>query len=735
LLASVGLVALTATATGSASAAPPPPVPAWSWSGFYVGAHGGYGWGRDPFTDAVFGNKSPPITDVSSKGFLGGFQAGANWQAGSWVGGLELDLSATSIKGTSATTTAVTQLGLTTLVETAAQTDKFDMVGSARARLGYLPWPNVLLYGTAGPAWTRLVQTLDDAATLSQPGLGIETITESISNPSWRLGAVAGVGAEVRLGDTNWLGRVEYLHYDFGKSDAFLSSSSPSISTSGNLTLDVVRAGLGYKFGQAAGAGGSDAMAMSVKAPRATAAPWTWSGFYIGGHVGYGWAHDPFTEPNEGFDGNITLTGVQSNGFVGGFQAGANWQRGAWVGGLEADLSGSGIKGSRSQTVTLNDPGLTGTDTLTVTDKFELLGSARARIGYLAWPDVLLYGTGGLAWTRMVQNTDETTTITAGGTSSASSDSEVSWEFGWVAGVGVETRLWNTNWLARIEYLHYDFGDSGSNFNSAGVTFSSGHLTADVVRGGLSYKFDWSAGRPASAVIAMPVKARPAFAASDWSGFYLGGHVGYGWGRDPSSLVNVISGNIPSPFGDQISRTDLNASGLLAGFQAGANRQIGAFVGGLEIDLSVTGIKGSTTSLDTDADLTETNTDKFDMLGSARARLGYLALPNVLLYGTGGLAWTRLNKSITDVTTSVSGSTFPSWEFGWVAGAGGETKLWDSNWFWRVEYLHYDFGDSGNSSATENLSTILFSGSASTASLTGHLTADVVRTALSFKFN
>ena len=36
------------------------------------------------------------------------------------------------------------------------------------------------------------------------------------------------------------------------------------------------------------------------------------------------------------------------------------------------------------------------------------------------------------------------------------------WLFGWVAGVGLETRLWDSNWLARVEYLHYDFGDGGS---------------------------------------------------------------------------------------------------------------------------------------------------------------------------------------------------------------------------------------------------------------------------------
>jgi hypothetical protein len=57
----------------------------------------------------------------------------------------------------------------------------------------------------------------------------------------------------------------------------------------------------------------------------------------------------------------------------------------------------------------------------------------------------------------------------------------------------------NTNWLVRVEYLHYDFGNSGSNavsFSGTGGPFDAslshktGHLTADVVRTGLSLKFD-----------------------------------------------------------------------------------------------------------------------------------------------------------------------------------------------------------------------------------------------------
>jgi outer membrane immunogenic protein len=119
--------------------------------------------------------------------------------------------------------------------------------------------------------------------------------------------------------------------------------------------------------------------------------------------------------------------------------------------------------------------------------------------------------------------------------------------------------------------------------------------------------------------------------------------------------------------------------------------------------------------------------------------LGYLVpLPwqSVLFYGTGGLAWTRMEQeTVTNlVGGGVSGFTTPFWKFGWVAGVGGETRLWDSNWLLRLEYLHYDFGDSGNFAETA-IFTSVPPINASLSQTTGHLSANVVRTGLSFKLD
>lgn len=237
------------------------------------------------------------------------------------------------------------------------------------------------------------------------------------------------------------------------------------------------------------------------KAPLPAVVVNDWSGFYIGAHGGWGWGNDPFTEvfpPGvQARVPGVTVSDVKSNGFVAGFHAGFNQQWSNWVGGLEIDLSGTGIKGSTSNSAT-NTIGLsTATQSVSVDDKFELLGSARARLGFLATPNLLLYGTGGLGWTRFNQTTTDTRISTDLLEQGHSVYSTPSWRFGWVAGVGGEAKVFDSsNWLVRLEYLHYDFGNSGSHSETVvdggsydPVNFTSGHLTVDVVRAGLSYKF------------------------------------------------------------------------------------------------------------------------------------------------------------------------------------------------------------------------------------------------------
>jgi len=276
-------------------------------------------------------------------------------------------------------------------------------------------------------------------------------------------------------------------------------------------------------------------------APPAYAPPVSdWTGFYVGGHGGYGWGHDPFTRTELPINGGVpgvqvfsiapvTITGLDPKGGVYGGHFGYNQQWGNWVGGLEFDISGTDMKASTgvassTGTVTTTTTTTTAiatppfiavtttnvvariTNTLSRSDSFDLLASARARLGTLVWGNTLFYGTGGLAWTRFRSTTNQVQNVfgPAGGVSLVTaSGTGVGTPFGWVAGVGGETKIYNSNWLFRVEYLHYDFGDQGG-FTGTGVVagtgvatnslsvVTTGHLTADVVRAGLSYKFGGS---------------------------------------------------------------------------------------------------------------------------------------------------------------------------------------------------------------------------------------------------
>jgi outer membrane immunogenic protein len=108
---------------------------------------------------------------------------------------------------------------------------------------------------------------------------------------------------------------------------------------------------------------------MAFKAPAVPVPVWSWAGFYIGGNVGYGWSSDPKTltdttataltritdadTPTPVFTGLGTTTAtaagsgtLKPDGWLGGFQAGYNWQRGAFVFGLEGDIQADGQRGS-----------------------------------------------------------------------------------------------------------------------------------------------------------------------------------------------------------------------------------------------------------------------------------------------------------------------------------------------------------------------------------------------------
>jgi opacity protein-like surface antigen len=708
--------------------APPPAIAASlsSWAGFYLGVHGGYGWKQDDFSqsEAFFLQTPQSINGVRSQGAVYGGQAGYNWQFGRAVTGLEIDFSATSIKGSNGVTETV-PFGGGTFTTSLSLGERVQYLGSTRARLGWLPTDNVLLYGTAGLAWERLDLTAVSSQ-IATPAPNTQSLTQR--QPTDKFGWVAGVGAEVMLGSPNWIGRLEYLHYDLGQVQTanltIQAGGFRDASTAGSQHIDVVRAGVSYKFGETA----KYASVPYAKAPAISAPLASWAGFYAGAHGGYGWGENPFSVPSaltmiNGGD----LGGTRPAGWVAGGQFGHNWQYDRVVTGLEADFSAADLKGA-SNTVT--NAGGGGSLSLGLDDKVKYLGTVRGRLGYAVTPNWLLYGTAGLAWERFERAQTTTTTAPAGSVTTRSmSPSD---RFGWVAGVGGEVMLGSPNWIARLEYLHYDFGSingDGTFFvdqpgTSINASITAGHQTIDLVRAGVSYKF----GPDTPLAAASPAYAKaPRMPAplQSWAGFYLGAHAGYGWKQNDFSTVFFLN----------TSDGGIHSKGWLAGGQAGYNWQHNNVVAGVELDGTATGIRGSSIPVTAGTE-TETLSDNVKYLGTARGRLGYTVTPNWLLYGTGGLAWEHGLRKIADISifpgvgVQTGINEIPRDLFGWVAGVGVETFIGSSNWIARLEYLHYDFG--GVEATNTTVSTL--AGVASTADKPGRQTIDTIRAGVSYKF-
>ena len=712
------LLAAAASAADLPVAASAPAVASSSWAGFYLGVHGGYGWGKNDFLQTIDPTTFAGLGNIKSRGGVYGAHAGYNWQYGRAVTGLEIDFSATDLNGSTGLVGVIPQQGVLTY----DRTDRLKYLGTARARLGWLPADNVLLYGTAGAAWERF----DELANIV---VGPPTnFRQSATQPFNQFGWVAGVGAEAILPGSNWVGRVEYLHYDFGSVNPFRSSTSTvgnaSFSDrSGSQTYDILRAGLSYKFGSPIAA---NQPAYAKAAVLAAAS--SWAGFYLGVHGGYGWGDNKYSAPLS-LTPPLSIWGPRSAGGVVGGHAGYNWQYDRAVAGFEFDLSGTDIRGtSQSAFATAAAGGVPASNTtFSLTDKTTYLGSVRARLGWLPTDSVLLYGTAGLGWKRLDRNTVNTDTNALG---TVTRNNVTSMDvLGWVAGVGAETRISGSNWLARLEYLHYDFGTSETSGTvvapNGSFTQTAGHHGVDIVRAGVSYKFGES-----QAMVPVRYAKAPAIApaAVNWAGFYLGGHGGYAWKDDDftqSVLPPVITGGI-------------KASGWVAGWHAGHNWQYGRIVAGLETDFSFGDLRGNAAPGTRVVGATSTTNvlgDRVKNLATARARLGWLPSDALLLYATGGLAWERLESSSTDTQVAANFTQTDVFRtttdrFGGVIGAGAEWMPWGPNWIGRLEYLHYDFGQFRDATVfTSNRA-----GDVPYAERRGRQTIEAVRAGISYKF-
>ena len=203
------------------------------WTGFYIGAHAGFGRGA---SSAVLTDPAITASSGSFGGVIGGVQAGYNVQLSSGIVlGAEADITFPNYLASN----SIAALLATPRSDVVEQ---LDYAGSLRGRIGYASghW---LAYATGGLAWAgeRFVNT---------PAIGSEEKELNV-----RLGWAAGAGVEYAFAP-HWSLRLEYLYSRFEQADIRFPSAT---QISSSLDLQSIRVGLNRKF---------DGMGSSNFAPR-----------------------------------------------------------------------------------------------------------------------------------------------------------------------------------------------------------------------------------------------------------------------------------------------------------------------------------------------------------------------------------------------------------------------------------------------------------------------------------
>ncbi|MEA2937404.1 MAG: outer rane immunogenic protein [Alphaproteobacteria bacterium] len=195
---------------------------------------------------------------------------------------------------------------------------------------------------------------------------------------------------------------------------------------------------------------------------------WSWTGLYVGVHVGSSWGTVESELPIPGIGPFAAASGT-INGFLGGGQIGYNWQTGPLVLGLEADASWTDIKGTSPCLVLLN-----------CQRKVESLGTVAGRLGFTA-DHALVYVKGGLAWANFKYNTSLL------GIQVASADQS---EWAPMVGVGIEYSIM-PNWSAKAEYNYLGFDKNTVPFAIVGGGAANVNVTQSIhtMKFGVNYRF------------------------------------------------------------------------------------------------------------------------------------------------------------------------------------------------------------------------------------------------------
>lgn len=210
----------------------------------------------------------------------------------------------------------------------------------------------------------------------------------------------------------------------------------------------------------------------------------------------------------------------------------------------------------------------------------------------------------------------------------------------------------------------------------------------------------------------VPEPTIPPPSANKWTGFYGGGHVGYGWGRADTSFTPLPTAATFLDLAPTTLRPD--PKGIIAGGQFGYNKEITPFVLSAEFSISWSNMKGTATvtpiirnngAAFPGAGFLTTHQDT-KWFGTLRPRLGILPTSShrLLLYVTSGLAFGKVNYSANSDFrpggTIQYPAAFSKTKNGWTVGGGAEIAL-APHVSLNLEYLYYNLG---NESFTANSS-------------------------------
>ncbi len=479
-----------------------------------------------------------------------------------------------------------------------------------------------------------------------------------------------------------------------------------------------------------------------TKAPPVVATGFSWTGFYLSGGGGEGFVTDETTPMDTttgaaAFPGSSSLTNA-AHGLFGTISAGYDYQfSDRIVGGVLANYDFSGIKG------TYDTGGATGFfDPLGGDRKLESSWAVGARAGWLLDPKTLTYFNAGYTQAHFGQmNVADLGLRFPLGPGSVTGQTYN----GWFLGSGVEAKLDflpGNGWFARTEYRYarYDAATQPVLAPAGGAFFVGGlplglqtHPSVQTVRTELVYKFN-SGGGPVSTYPVMPVKA-PVMPVS-WTGFYIGGGVGYGMADAFATPVDSSTGAVLNPGADN------GARGFFGSVSGGYDYQFTEkVVAGVLANYDFADIHGNSA--------THSSVFFFDPLGGTAklssswavgARIGWLVTPKTLTYFNGGYTQARYDSmALFDLGAGVpAGASLGAGTYGgWFLGAGVESKLDllpGNGWFIRTEYRYADYGSATTAAVTTAGAPFAPNGF-TPLSMQSNPIVQTVRTELSYKFN